>query len=153
MSGCMALLLANHEPSRISKWLVCQYRQTFMPDINNNNSSDIFPDLTPDWAGSQLLRAWYWVRDRALFNPWNEHSEQAMKSSVGSLAPAATPEPALVQQRMLDLLASDKAARALRSDLLNGPASELSHLLPNQQMNDLPDNPTDWDERLRHWLK
>ncbi len=56
------------------------------------------PSLDADSAGSQLLRAWTYLKDRELYSPWCE------RRAATALAGTAPPTPAQLQRRLTDLL-------------------------------------------------
>ena len=67
----------------------------------------LVPDLTPDSAGSHLLRGWAYLRDRALYFPWHD------RSSAAQLPLGRVPRPVDRQRELLDLLKARAAHAAL----------------------------------------
>lgn len=60
----------------------------------------LLPDLTPDSAGSHLLRGWMHLRDRSLYFPWHD------RSTAAQLAEGRPPRPVEQQRALIDLLKS-----------------------------------------------
>ncbi|NVK56241.1 MAG: alpha/beta fold hydrolase [Alteromonadaceae bacterium] len=141
-----ARLLAEGNPEQVNQWLAYLDIQALQAENNGDLATESPPDFTPDLAGSQLVRAWYLVRDQALFSPWHVHSPQTFKTLDMS------PAPTVLQQRMLDLLISDKAARTLSRALPDSFFSDLGDDLVSQHIVDLPSNPSDLHMSLRRWL-
>lgn len=56
------------------------------------------PDLSADSAGSHLLRAWGYLKDRELYSPWRERTAAC---AVHGLPP---PRPTQLQRALIDLL-------------------------------------------------
>ncbi|WP_070177730.1 alpha/beta fold hydrolase [Alteromonas lipolytica] len=106
--------------------------------VGRNNTA-VVPDLTVDFAGTQLLKAWYWERDKTLFSPWQCHSENTMLPMVESITPA------LLQQRMLDSLISARVANAQLKDLALTNNHLPSPVTP--QVVESDESAGDW-----HWL-
>jgi haloalkane dehalogenase len=60
----------------------------------------LVPDLTADYAGSHLLRAWIQLRDRTLYFPWHD------RSGAAQLPQGRPPRPVEQQRALVDLLKS-----------------------------------------------
>lgn len=132
LSQGYATLLAEHSEVTVTNIVSCETAQA-------TDAAGFNPDLTPDFAGSQLLKAWYTERDSTLFAPWYLRDEHSQKRATNPLLPDT------LQQRMLDRLISAPVTTELLNELKLATA-------------DLPDNTTlqvvesdasadDW-----HWL-
>ncbi|WP_317928565.1 alpha/beta hydrolase [Halioxenophilus sp. WMMB6] len=78
LSASYLLALRQKNPERLGKIIVVN------PEPSNPGSTcpaaeSAPPDLTPDIAGSHLQRAWFYLRDRALFYPWHLHEPSSLK--------------------------------------------------------------------------
>lgn len=83
---------------RVQRVLVVEPR--LAPSAPDTASTPLLPDLRADIAGSQLLRAWYFLRDRQLFDPWYDRGASAQTPLQ------RPPRPQELQQSLIDLLKS-----------------------------------------------
>lgn len=81
----------------------------------------LVPDLTPDSAGSHLLRGWMYLRDCALYHPWYDRSAAAQRP-LGRIA-----RPLERHRALLDLLKARASHVALLEATL-GDATEAAVL-------------------------
>lgn len=121
----------------------------------------LVPDLAPDSAGSHLLRAWTYLRDRALYFPWHD------RSGAAQLAPGRPPRPVPQQRALIDLLKS-RACHAAQLEAalaaldLAGPELRSVPRLARRgaairrfesRVLDLPEEPYQWGARLLRALE
>jgi hypothetical protein len=121
----------------------------------------LVPDLAPDSAGAHLLRAWTYLRDRALYFPWHD------RSSAAQLAQGRPPRPVPQQRALIDLLKS-RACHAAQLEAalaaldLAGPELRSVPRLARRgaairrfesRVLDLPEEPYQWGARLLRALE
>lgn len=104
-SAAVALALAAGRRGR--RALLCNPRALMAAELPRL-AMHLPPALAADSAGSHLLRAWGWLKDRGLYSPWGE------RSAATALAGLQPPRPALLQRALIDLL----RARAVLPGLL-----------------------------------
>lgn len=121
----------------------------------------LVPDLTPDSAGSHLLRGWMHLRDRALYFPWHDRSPAA-QLPLGRIA-----RPVERHRALLDLLKAREAHAALLAATLGDatPAAvDAAHAIvlatpgaairrSGRAVGDLPDERFQWGAVIRRVLR
>lgn len=112
------------------------------------------PDLTADEAGSQLQRAWFYLRDRRLFHPWYRRAPENVLHGL------RRPSPQRMHEELLDLLKSRSVLpESLRAAWQFAAEREPTHATllacdwhpAREQRNDvgcLPDEPYRWSSAV-----
>jgi pimeloyl-ACP methyl ester carboxylesterase len=121
-SAAIGAAWAAAEPGRIASLTLCD----FLPapaDRAEEFVREMVPDLTPDWAGGHLLKAWHAARDQDLFWPWFD------KSPAAGLADGVPASDQHVQQRVIDLFKAEAIHTILAAAILQTDAmAQLSRL-------------------------
>lgn len=110
-SAAIALSLAGQGPT--GRIVLCNPRAVADAE-RATRGRHLPPDLNADPAGSHLLRAWGWLKDRELYSPWAE------RSATTALSGLQPPRAALLQRALIDLL----RARPVLPTLLDAALDE-----------------------------
>ncbi|TXS92023.1 alpha/beta fold hydrolase [Parahaliea maris] len=101
-SAACALELQREAPSLVGKLICCN--PVLADTVADPDDAASLPDLQVDPSGAHLLRAWHYLRDRALYSSWRHRTADTMR-------PAARPPKAVELQR--DVVALLKSATGL----------------------------------------
>lgn len=75
------------------------------------NNAQVDPDLTIDYAGTQLLKAWYHERDKLLFSDVSQRQAQTIKTDACELSLD------VINRQVLDRLVSREVIPSMRREL------------------------------------
>jgi pimeloyl-ACP methyl ester carboxylesterase len=124
-SAC-ALALKTNYATHIDKVIFCN------PECRETQADaqykSLLPELKADFAGSHLIRAWHYLRDRSLFYPWYERSQHSM------IKQAQPPDVDSLQLHLLSLLKARKglihrlvaANKLSKTDYQNCPDAQIA---------------------------
>lgn len=117
-SAAAALALAARRPGLRVR--LCSPRAVAQVDLPSV-AAHLPPDLAADSAGSHLLRAWSFLKDRELYSPWRD------RTAAHALRGLPPPRPVQLQRSLIDLLrARPVLAGQLQSALQAAPWERLA---------------------------
>lgn len=101
-SASIAAALARDYPGAVRRLVLVEPLPTEAAAIAERKQRQV-PDLTPDFAGSHLQRAWYHVRDQEIFSDWYR------PDLAHSLNHEMALDPADVHRRVVEILKAGSA--------------------------------------------
>ncbi len=99
-----------------SRLLCCD--PLFRESVESSEEAATLPDLQPDAAGAHLLRAWHYLRDRALYHDWQQRDARHQRQE------AWAPHAGELQRDLLALFKSGAGLEARLLAALNYEAAE-----------------------------
>jgi len=95
-SAAVAVEFARLHPERVGR---IAFRSPPAIDADPAFAASYAPDISPEWAGGNLLRLWHHLRDQELWWPWFERKTGNAKKTEPRIEPEALQHRALVHLR------------------------------------------------------